>query len=525
MSKTYRTLVRGKLRQLTALCVGGAANDPGGADLQCAKDGKGRLTIPGSGQAGALIETAGRIFPSLFDERIKKDANTPGNVDEWFNRITSKQTKLKARSDSDETVRQSLWQFSPSHLAVTTPEMRQGVGIRQATGATASEAKALFDVETIPAGAVWDFFFEIDALRGGDKVEAVAMFALWEWTQGRCWLGANAARGLGNMKLEGFEILRLPADKKAIEAWPDVTRDRNDPQFWDALKTLAGSEVITDNETLRKKAELLWHDQLPIERFWYAAIDATFAAGKDPDGYGWDTLSVGGHAAGLLEPSKEELVVPTGVDAVKFREVHTPDCPVVMTQSVAGKRPFVPGSGVRGPLRHATSRIHNTATVKVRDPNTIEARLAKDGDPVSQLFGLALRSGRLLVGDAGLEGDAFRLVCLQHHAEDEFTAGVYGSGKFDRTAVLEGKFRVRLVIEAATNVELLKHLETLRSALTLAELGFVALGGGKWRGHGWLKWTFDTVAVGQAGSNLEAMNGDKVAAKLNAAMAKIGGGA
>ena len=59
----YRTLVTGKLRQLSPLCVGGDVAEPGGVDRTAFRDGSGRLTIPGSGLAGALVETLSRLCP------------------------------------------------------------------------------------------------------------------------------------------------------------------------------------------------------------------------------------------------------------------------------------------------------------------------------------------------------------------------------------------------------------------------------------------------------------------------------
>src|SRR5262249_36251379 len=163
------------------------------ADIQCARDGAGRPTIPGTGLAGALIETAGRLFPQLFTDKNHKTG---------WNRITGKGRKpADVEEEEEEKLRQSLWHFWPSHpkLELAT-EAGGGVGLRQAPGATAAEARALFDMDTIPAGQRWELFFEIDTWRGRDydePVEAVALLALWEWTEGRCWLGASAARGLG----------------------------------------------------------------------------------------------------------------------------------------------------------------------------------------------------------------------------------------------------------------------------------------------------------------------------------------
>src|SRR5438552_18654552 len=90
MSKIYRTLVRGKLRQLSSLTVGGSQPRIGGADIQCARDGRDRLTIPGTSLAGCLVETAGRIFPDLL--------HTPSGRQALWGRVTSKVTAEAEKS-------------------------------------------------------------------------------------------------------------------------------------------------------------------------------------------------------------------------------------------------------------------------------------------------------------------------------------------------------------------------------------------------------------------------------------------
>lgn len=501
MSDTiYRTLVRGTLVQQSALCVGGSAATPGGPDIQCARDGRGWPTIPGTGLAGALIETASRLFPKLFDENAGLNAD--------WNRITGKGRKpppVEGRNEP-EHLRQSLWHFWPAHLSATTAsEARQGVGIRQQTGATASEARALFDVEVIPAGHRWDLFFEIDTRRGGPLVESIALLALWEWTQGRCWLGASAARGLGWMELEGVEVLRLKLTLDAVNAWPDCTRPRG--EVWRDEPPLG--TLHRGAKELHTLGMTLVNGQLPDEkeRYRYLTLDAVVTAGPTADGYGRDSLSVGGHAAGSLSPLSAELIAPQGVTEEHFRGKYRPDTPIVTTAGVGAdgkttERPALPGSGIRGPLRHRASAWSRGQEQddRIIDPNDPGRRLGDSNDPISVLFGLTTRSGRLLVRDGELR-DAFRLVCLQHHAEDEFTGGVYGSGKFDRTALLDGSFAVRLVIEAGPDDDLVALCATLKPALRLAELGQLALGGGKWRGHGWLPWRFESVQLCRAGDS------------------------
>ena len=62
-------------------------------------------------------------------------------------------------------------------------------------------------------------------------------------------------------------------------------------------------------------------------------------------------------------------------------------------------------------------------------------------------------------------GGDYKLALFEHHAEDEFTAGVYGTTKHDRTAIVDGAFDVRLVIEAQD----VQGLRVHRSDLPYAE--------------------------------------------------------
>lgn len=508
-AQPYRTLIRGQLVQQSGFTVGGSTPTPGGADLQCARDGKDRLTIPGPGLAGALVETAGRIFPELLQD------DESDTVSEW-DRISGKRrlNQRPARDREDESARQSLWQFWPAHPEKNLTEFRQGVGIRQKTGATASEAKALFDMETIPAGMRWDLFLELDVRRGGAHIEGVALLALCEWVWGRCWLGASAARGLGWMTLDNLEVLRLSASPDAVDAWPDSSRSRT--EIWEELAQK--HEVLTEEKQIYDKGLSLCKEAnlpLPEKRFSYLRLQATLSAGAEENGYGWNSLSVGGHAAGFLHPFSQDLTTPHGVDEVDYRtEVYVPDAPIVTTQ-VEKPVPFVPGSGIRGPLRHATSRWHNAERAEddpVIDPNSHLGRFqeSKLDDEVSPLFGLVEESGRLLVRDARLTDEKnVDLAWLQHHAEDEFVGSVFGSGKFDRTALMGGTFDVELVLEAEDSAELKRLLATLLPALRLAELGYVALGGGKWRGHGWLPWKFIKIEQGLAGERWTEIASEK----------------
>jgi len=105
------------------------------------------------------------------------------------------------------------------------------------------------------------------------------------------------------------------------------------------------------------------------------------------------------------------------------------------------------------------------------------------------LFGTTAQSAKLLIRDAFPDpGADLRLAWFQHHAEDEFAGGAYGPAKFDRMAVINGCFCWKMVLEDASDSE----QQALDELLRLAKDGQLGIGGGQWRGHGWLYWRIDS---------------------------------
>jgi len=361
--------------------------------------------------------------------------------------------------------------------------------------------------------------------------------ALLEWAQDRCWLGASAARGTGWASLEGIEIVRIPLTIDGVEAWP-TNGQRTQEGLWKYAVAIPGTEIIAGDDRIHALAMSVFSRELSARRFWYLTIDATLVAGMRGNGYGLDAFSVGGHNAELYAPLPEFLVTPHGQDQQVFRRKYQEeaDARVITTRrqlvpqaanTQPADEPYLPGSGLRGPLRHATSRRArggSSTDPGIPDPNQTGATEAS-ADAVSQLFGLVGHSSRLLLRDAMLvpvhdddDGAPFRLAWFQHHAEDEFTGGVYESSKYDRTAVIEGSFELRLVIEAASPAELLTHAQTLYPTLKLAELGHVPIGRGKWGGLGWIPWKFTSVHVAQAGDASTENSAPPASADIEARM-------
>ena len=193
--KRYRTVVLGTLVQDTALTVGGGQGQ-GEPESACLRDGLGRLTLPATGLAGALVETAARVCPDLLP--TIEEARAHGDRPPWTRAVTGKLQSAPERRPGEPELRflQSVWSFENAHPAdarggapAARTEWRQGAGIRQATGATAVEKGALYDAEAVPEGTRWSFRFEVDTARpAGDLAEALALCALEEWVRGRACL-------------------------------------------------------------------------------------------------------------------------------------------------------------------------------------------------------------------------------------------------------------------------------------------------------------------------------------------------
>lgn len=487
----YRTLIKGTLVQQSPWTGGGTQGDPAAQDATIARDGKGRLTMTGSSLAGALIATAGRVVPHSWD----RDPHW-----RWISGKTSDGTS------GGGSMRQSVWRFHASHPDATglrLPETRDGVGIRQKTGATATEKNAKYDVEVLPKGAKWPVFLEIDTELGGEKALALALKALDEWRHGRCWLGASAVRGLGQMKLENITVLHLPLEPDFINTWPDSSRGRD--QIWNDLVAQGAREQSFDQALLASSNTTISD---PNEEPWqYMELSFRIVAGQQNDGYGWNSLSTGGSPWLVFDPPVDRLIVPPGMDKVAWEKLaRSQDHPVLATSGKqnASALPIVAGSSLRGTMRHTVSRLARQNGIHVDDP--LDPGLDKKhkpapSDAAASVFGWMDVDSSLLVSDAHPDQSAsLKLALLTMHAEDEFTAGAHASSLHNRTCVLNGSFEFTMILEARDAASLKDTLANLMPGLKAAESGFVPIGGGVWRGHGWIPWKLDKVREATAGA-------------------------
>lgn len=441
MTDPYRTLFVGTLVQESFLSVGGTDDPDTTVDSPFCRDGREDLTLRGTSLAGALIATLRRSLEAPVPEII---------------------------SGSEDGRQPSVWRFFNSHpLKPSKPACRQHVAIDERTGAAASGA--LFNVETLPPGTRWPFLLEVDTKRDANAADQ-AREALRHWVAGRCLLGREVARGLGWMRLKGLR--EYPLTVEDCDAWPCAkVADRYPAYIRRRFSSLAKSIPAAD-----------------VSLPGWLEITGSVSAGMHDEGYGIDSLSIGGHASEELAASWDRhYLAPDGMRDPA--EAFDPDFAIVTFEKTDEHKnimrlPYIPGSSLRGPLRHALARL-------------LRARGGDDLALVKSLFGSdrqstgLLESAKLLICDAlpdvRPEAPAIQLAWMQHHAEDELAAGACGPAKFDRVAVMQGRFLWRMVVEGTSDDE----QAALWELFTLAKAGQLGIGGGQWRGHGWLDWQID----------------------------------
>jgi hypothetical protein len=304
---------------------------------------------------------------------------------------------------------------------------------------------------------------------------------------------------MGWMRLDGLSAYALTTEH--LPLWPDAL-DEKPPQTSEELKNkLAVVSPIAEQDFPKRF-------KIPsYSREWYfLTVEGSLTAGEAANGYGWDALSVGARDGAPMDWSDEHFLKPQGLPAAHARAAFEPDQPLAMQPNGQGRQdPYIPGSGLRGPLRHGLSRRLNAiaGAKAIRDPNARGINAGCHGNPdlVAEVFGTTEKGAALLVEDSYLaEEGRWLAALLQHHAEDEFTAGVYESSKFNRIALLRADLRWRLVLEGSEKEQLRKQWAQLSAVIARAEAGHLGVGGNRWRGLGWASWKVRSECLCRAGT-------------------------
>ncbi len=436
---TKLTLFTATLVQDSALSVSGLNRETSADQPFALVDGV--PTLVGRGLKGAAVAMARRLFhplPRAVSDDIKHGA-----------------------------LRRSAWEFADA-TATSKPRIRAGVGIRQKTGARAGGV--LYDREVILAGTKWQLSFRVDRSYTLDDVEFTEAEGILgcvlaeHWAKGRCWLGGSAARGLGWCHIDDLKVYRF--DETSYDEWIKAGRPR-EPNVSAGTVPVVSPTRSWCFRTLHVNVSFGEYKPEPGEPAW-----------------GLDMFAVGPH-------DSERAVQPTGdgtwAKPAWATNAQTPD--TLSTDRallMEGGRPLLPGASVRGPLRHAFSRMSRASGRVVKDPHLGQGDVGED-DPAGKAFGTVSKSSRILIRDARAEDD-WAAAKLHMHAEDEFSAGSYSSAKRDAVRVLQGTFPVRIVIEGSNSEEVEPLVKLIDRQVALGALGHLPVGGHKTRGAGSGHW-------------------------------------
>lgn len=461
---TRLTVFTANLVQDTALSVSGLDRDTSSDQPFTLVDGVPLLT--GRGLKGAAVAMARRFFADPLPGAITGD--------------------VKHQS----AFRRSAWEFSnvrPSAGQTGLCQIRAGVGILQKTAARAEHV--LYDREVMPAGTQWDFVVRVDWSRAESKAEALQAEGILgyvlkrHWSKERCWLGAAVARGLGWCHLEEKSLVAYRLDDDAYEKW-----------------LVSGREKIP----VAKMSESDFPTAEPTRSWCFRSRDIDVCFGEyrpEPAKalWGLDMLAIGPHD---LYASQQPVDAGGAWARPAWAAAGSAASSMATDRSILMERgsPLLSGSSVRGPMRHEFSRRQRAAGHPVKDPHEYQGKVGKS-DPAGAVFGTVEDSSRILIRDARAESE-WSAARLHMHAEDEFSAGSYGSAKRDAVRLLRGTFPIRVIVEGPDEATVAPVCREMDSLLALGTLGHLAVGGHKTRGAGWGRWILRTDAWDKSGDVL-----------------------
>ena len=494
--KLFRAVFSGTIEQLTAMHIGGhSEKDPKASTFYC--DGSDRLTMRGTALAGAMIAHLRKMGFDTIPPYI---------------------------SDASDGHRQSRWRIHNLHprnskinRGSPVEEKRNMIGVVAKTRGAATEKRALLELNILPKNTVWPFIIEVDILNDDDGLDAEKMLLalLNDWKINGAWIGANAARGMGLVKVSQFKHYRLTSDD--MDWWPDATSE--DKSLKNAF------DILADQHRKRSvPTGTITPIALPANPWHRLTIEGNIGIGVNHDEYGVDSLSLGdtankSHGKTYWGNTGSPLLAPLGISDKNTWLANTQDWTlmIAMTSTLCDNqrslRPLIPGSSLRGSLRHATARYLRGEDINIPDANIKDSRWNNmepgQAKTFADLFGFVdelasptepdATDGALIVPDCVADTGDFSLAVLEPHAEDEFAGGVYDSGKFNRIHLMEATFKPRLIIEARDEDTLQQYLNLLLPVLKLSSIGMLDLGGGAFRGAGWPQWRAHTLSYSRYG--------------------------
>jgi len=524
------------LRLKTAMHIGiGKAHEPTDAPLRRSSDGK--IFIPGRALGGVLRSTATLLAPrikkadscrALKDNERVSDQPCHCPVCKLFGDIApgteDKITRARKREYEEETSpTESGEKTAASRLWIEDAQLlsqddqpktliRDGVGISRSTGAAYQHAK--FDHEIMPAGTAFLLRIRwVEDFNENDEEEKAAVTlrehilvaALAEWKEGRGYIGANKARGLGRFTIEDVKLktLNVQSADQLVEYLLEDKPESAENKSWLPVKNDWIESLLPQNDLGEIRKNLKKTESLSAQNFVVLKGELSFDGpflSNDPmvaalSGFDhapmldcvWDKagkpIISGASLRGALRSHAEKIArtlampeITPSLDQQKYKELREgflKKCPAC--------DPLVQQQNEPLPLANCDSRWRQ----KEKKEKKEEQALSENDLCLScRLFGSARLGSRFLVEDAtwpdGVPLNDKSWKAQDFLAIDRFTGGGLEGAKFDAAPLIQPKFNFRLQL---TNAE---PWEIGWLALVLRDLkdGLITFGFGAAKGYG-----------------------------------------
>lgn len=486
-------VITAELHTRTALHIGsGSGNET--SDALIRRDAAGVPVIPGTALAGVLRSLLTRLAPRLYGSVCKALEGEDGTCNCAVCQLMGTLNPSDEGENSAQASRLLVFNATLKENGKGTL-IRDGVGINRETGAAARAGRVKFDLETLPAGVIFDLRLE---LRGKiEENEPLLAAGLAEWKAGRAWVGGRVNRGMG-----AFELKNLAFKTLDLDPAENLVNFLGEDEPWKKLAKLSG-ESTWPNDLLKdvsvQSASKNENTSLHFAQTW-VKITGTLTAN------------------GLLLTNDTTNSGLTGFD-------HAP----LLGKINDWQRPLLSGAGLRGVIRSHAERIARTVTTLANehdrgtdkaatwfnkhcpacDPNVrrteknpnpalescdslLKANGVSNNEEVKEsqlclacrLFGSTRRGSRLVVEDAPYNatfaGGKPKPKMLDFVAIDRFTGGAAEKFKFDALALWKPAFSLNIFLENPRPWE----LGWLALVLRDMEEGWLRVGMGASKGFG-----------------------------------------
>lgn len=445
LGKIGKVVITAELVLDSPLHIGAGGDSNRGAE-PVVRDRSGYPVLPGSSLAGVFFEHAARLVKAKTDN---------AGAAALFKRLTGRDRSLVAEDEFTASILKFRSAPLVDKILFDAPPVHVRDGVRIDDKTRTAEDGGKHSLEVVPPGLRFAFTLEAE-LGGVDERDSDELFdilyaVVWrDFGERRLGtLGKGAARGTGWFHLEHLESAAVDSS--------------------DSLRTYLDADDAREWVEKEVRFSVLGKDKgkstLPDADV--AVFDVMVSVLPD-----WPVLVRESPELGYLDESQADQVF-----------VRIPQWSKNSSRWAVKLKPVIPGGSLRGALRAFVERLDGS-------------RASSDAKTLRQLFpgdGKDENASRLLVKDAALEVEEIKVKVVERLALDEFTRGVFGSGKFSEEPMFfEGTFKGRMIIESPKEGEK-EALVKLVNSWGARDCGLIPIGA-----HGApAEWKIEEVSHGQ----------------------------